>query len=263
MYLCSPVTRIEMTSPTKSEPDYDESEDEDSLPRDADSTGSLHELDNKFDRTTSTEDPSDFTEGTQDRLQEPPSPGTSRKRVLDEVYQKSHLPLLSTTPQKTPPKSIAFPYRSPADAQTAKTPFGRPLEHTGLSALRNVMNASSPPASTGGTAVGDETERSLHGVTEQERKPFIHGIQTFEQDLEKEFQQFEQQLEGRDRSAELAALDWNDLERRFTSDLDPLIAQEDQIRQELGQRLQVLAFASGDETTLIRAAIRSVDAGIE
>lgn len=240
MFSCSPATRIEMTSPTKSELDYDDSEDERSLPSNADPTDAVvkeDEIDST--RTDSTHGVTEVLETRQDPIPEPPSPGTARKRGFDEVHRKSQLPVLSTTPQKTPPKSLAFPFRATSEPKVVKTPFGQKFETTGFSALRNVMYAESAPPSTGATAIGRDTQQSLIEDAEQEQKSFVQEIQSYEQELDNELRHFETQLENRDRSAELATLDWNELERRFTRDIDPLVAEEERIRQELSHRLQV------------------------
>lgn len=237
MFLCSPATRIEMTSPTKSELDYDDSDDEPSLPLNADPTDAVVEGEIDPTHTDLTHGPTEVSETRS--ISEPLSPGTARKRGFDEVHRKSQLPVLTTTPQKTPPKSIAFPYRAASEPQTASNPFRQPLEKTGFSALRNVMFAESPPPSTGATAVDRDTTQSVTEDAEQERRSFTQEVKAYEKELDNEFREFEKQLERRDRSAELVALDWDDLERRFTNAIDPLVAEEDKIRQELGHRLQV------------------------
>lgn len=240
MFLCSPAARIEMASPTKSELDYDDSDDEPSLPLNADPTDAVVE-EGEIDaaHTDLTHDPTEVSETRS--VSEPLSPGTARKRGFDEVHRKSQLPVLTTTPQKTPPKSIAFPYRAASEPQAASNPFRQPFEKAGFSALRNVMYAESPPPSTGATTIDRDTTQSVTEDAGQERRSFTLEIRSYEQELDNEFRQFERQLEGRDRSAELVALDWDDLERRFTDAINPLVVEEDKIRQELGHRLQVIA----------------------
>lgn len=242
MFMCSPAARIEMTSPTKSELDYEDSDDEPSLPLNADPTDAVVE-EGEIDSTHTdlTHGPSEVSETRPGSISEPLSPGTARKRGFDEVHRKSQLPVLTTTPQKTPPKSIAFPYRAASEPQAASNPFRQPFEKAGFSALRNVMYAESPPPSTGATVVDRDATQSLTADTEQGQRSFTQEVKSYEQELDNEFREFEKQLESRDRSAELVALDWDDLERRFTNAIDPLVAEEDKIRQELGHRLQVIA----------------------
>jgi hypothetical protein len=249
-----------MNSATKSEPDFDESDEDSSLPSHADPTGFVQEVESESDES-STDEIAEGLEEEEEPEQRFDLPGTARKRGFDDIYQHSHIPVLSTTPQKTPPKSVAFPYRSAVEPQKGRNPFGQNLEKATPSALRNVMSAESPPASTGATILEDAQTTTTHEPI-RDKSTFVQDIESFEKELDNDFKQFEAQLESRDRTAELAALDWDDLERRFTSDLDPLIAQEDRIRQELSQRLQVLYLVQ--HTIMLTAtAIPLVAAGIE
>jgi hypothetical protein len=227
-----------MSTPVKSELDYYPSDDDPSksLPRSP--TDDFH-VDDESDEASSTDEPIEEHQEVYEPMIQPPSPSIARKRGLDEVFQKSQVPVLSTTPSKTPPKTIAFPYRSVGDTPRPGDPFSQALDRPALSSLRNVMSAESPSPSTGTTAVEHEPQHTPVDAIAQKQSTFVEDIHNFEKCLDADFKEFEQQLESRDKSAELDTLDWSALEQRFISDLDPLVAEEDMIRQQLSQRLQV------------------------
>ena len=252
-----------MTSPTKSEMDYDDSEEERSLPSNADPTDAVDVLKTELDNDEDTQDSTSAFRSEENRpVPSLTSPGRIRKRSNEEIYKKSQLPVFSTTPQKTPPKAVAFQYRAASEPQTSKSLFGQSFEKTGFSKLRNVMTASSPPPSTGLTIIDEGTSQvSMHDVGSA-HKSFIDEIEAFEKELKDEFDTFERSLDSRDPSADLGKLDWDELEERFAREIDPIIKEEDKVRAELGARLQV-STSPGNHTAMFTIlAISSMDASV-
>ncbi|ETN37100.1 uncharacterized protein HMPREF1541_08090 [Cyphellophora europaea CBS 101466] len=219
--------------------DYDDSEEERSLPSNADPTDAVDVLKTELDNDEDTQDSTSAFRSEENRpVPSLTSPGRIRKRSNEEIYKKSQLPVFSTTPQKTPPKAVAFQYRAASEPQTSKSLFGQSFEKTGFSKLRNVMTASSPPPSTGLTIIDEGTSQvSMHDVGSA-HKSFIDEIEAFEKELKDEFDTFERSLDSRDPSADLGKLDWDELEERFAREIDPIIKEEDKVRAELGARLQ-------------------------
>jgi hypothetical protein len=259
MYYCVPATRIDMVSPVKSEMEFDDSEDEQTLPSNADPSSTVPApLDLYFHPTVSaltdlsTGHPSDIVR------RRSISPSKAARQSSDEPQIKSQLPVLSTTPLRTPPKTISFPYRAASEPGTAKPPFGQTFEGNGFSNLRNVMSADSPPSATQLTAI--ETNRQ--GTEEQEDQTFAQQVQAYQDELNKEFEAFERALEGREKSAELDELDWDELEQRYVQEINSLLSQEDMIRRDLGERLQVSKGLAIWINSDILSAILALDAGI-
>ncbi|EXJ56982.1 hypothetical protein A1O7_07326 [Cladophialophora yegresii CBS 114405] len=68
------------------------------------------------------------------------------------------------------------------------------------------------------------------------RNSFVKQIHDYQQQLELEYQQFERSLNERDTTADLDAMNWEDLETRYNDDIAPCIAREKEIMDEISAR---------------------------
>lgn len=203
--------------------DFGESDDE-GLPTYADSTsGSLED-----DPNTSSSSPSSGLVDTTLPIQEPPSPGTARKRANEEIYEKSQRPLPSTTPLKPPP-SFSFEDRVSTEPQQSaawKVSFkeSQPTVPTHLSP-------------TMAETIGEPPTQANTEVTIP--KTFIGSVATYQKHLDDEFEAYENELKSRERFQELRELDWQDLEDRYQKEISLRIADEEAIMREFQERFAV------------------------
>ena len=223
--------------------DFDESDDE-GLPTHADSTsGSLGD-----DPNTSSSFPSSGLVDATQPIQEPPSPGTARKRANEEIDEESQRPLPSTTPLKPPPsfssedRGFTEPQKSAAwkvsfrDAQVSETT--RPSSQMAKA-------TAEPPTEATSELVAENT--------------FVENVAAYQKHLEDDFKDYENELKGRERSHELQELDWQDLEDRYQNEISMQIADEEAIMKEFQQRFAV-SLLGCYMFPLINSAIHAVDA---
>lgn len=141
----------------------------------------------------------------------PPSPRTAKKRTNEEVYQRSQIPIASTTPLKTPPKRMSQ------------------FERMGFDSL---------PTESQATAVATQAEPQSPVEQAAQAKTFVQEIQAYQDQLEDEFKQFEKSLSDRDKKEPLEELDWDELEHRYRAEIGPKEADEQAIIEELQTRFQ-------------------------
>ncbi len=75
------------------------------------------------------------------------------------------------------------------------------------------------------------------------KETFVASIEQYRQQLELEFQEFEQSLTQRDTAAavDLDPLDWDELQAQYDKEMQPNIAAEQEIMNEFGARFEVRA----------------------
>jgi hypothetical protein len=71
---------------------------------------------------------------------------------------------------------------------------------------------------------------------------FVKQIHDYQQQLELEYQQFERSLNERDTTADVDAMNWEDLETRYADEITPFIAREKDIMDEINARFAVCGF---------------------
>jgi hypothetical protein len=64
-------------------------------------------------------------------------------------------------------------------------------------------------------------------------------MKDFQDQLDKEYREFEQKLIERDRNVELDEFDWDELEARYHASIDPKIEAEQEIMNECSHLFQV------------------------
>ena len=202
--------------------------DEDKLPIHLDST--IDSLVGDANTATSFQS-SDLTDRTVS-LPEPPSPaspGTARKRGLAEIYEKSPRLLPSTTPLKTPPR-LSIQQRVTTEHHGSKpTPRSVAFKDIEMAAAVEMKTYTQASTSMPQEELGEDHSRAT----------FVQSIARYKKHLDDEFQDYENELKSRDRSQELSALDWEELEDRYQKEIGPKIADERQIMEEFQARFNV------------------------
>ena len=207
--------------------DFSDSDEDQSLPTGLDAAGHI----DSTQETLSTFDSATLTDRT---VSEPPlSPNKARKRTNEEVYQRAQRPTTSTTPLKSPPRN-SLQGRASSEPFHARTIS---FEKAGFSALRQVVNAETA------SPVKPRPAKDLKMNDCEEEAPvrtgFTDDIRSYQQSLEDEFKAYERSLKDRDRSDTINPQDWDALEDQYKREVDPLVAQEQEIMQEFGARFQV------------------------
>ena len=221
--------------------DVSDSDEDQSLPTGLDTTAQL----DSTQETLSTLDSATLTDRTVS--EPPPSPNKTRKRTNEEVYQRAQRPTTSTTPLKSPPRNSlqGRALSGPFHARTIS------FEKAGFSALRHVENAetASPvkPQPANPRMMNDHEEEA------PTKTGFTDDIRLYQQRLEDEFKAYETSLKDRDRSDTIDPQDWDALEDHYKQEIDPLIAQEQEIMQEFSARFQVNTIFSSRRAAHIQS----------
>lgn len=168
---------------------------------------------------------------------EPQLPNRARKRTNEEIYEKVQRPFVSTTPLKSPP-------RNPVSARAMSEPFherGTSFDKVGFSALRDVTKANQETSAR--TRSNDEPDSEMAGeeTPEQEAdaETFTDQINSYKQELQRDFAEYEKALACKSQTDTEEPLDWGDLETRYRRDMQPLTAEEEKVTAEFEVRLQV------------------------
>ena len=206
--------------------DVSDSDEDQSLPTGLEAAGHIDPTQD----TISTFDSATLTDRT---VSEPPlSPNKARKRTNEEVYQRAQRPTTSTTPLKSPPRN-SLQGRALSEPFHARTIS---FEKAGFSALRQVVNADTASP----VKPGPENDLKMNNREEDApmRPGFTDDIRSYQQSLDDEFKAYETSLKDRDRSDAIDPQDWDALEDQYRREVDPLIAQEQEIMQEFGARFR-------------------------
>ncbi|ETI25990.1 hypothetical protein G647_02767 [Cladophialophora carrionii CBS 160.54] len=150
------------------------------------------------------------------RTSRPRQGSAGRKRTNEEAWQPGETPATS-------PKTARFK-RSLTLLVMPESEVQRAQEH--------------PTPTTG---EGAQTQRSVIADREGSasfppRNSFTKQIHDYQQQLELEYQQFEQSLNERDTAADLDAMNWEDLETRYNDEMTPCIIREKEVMDEINAR---------------------------
>ena len=167
------------------------------------------------------------------------SPRTSRKRTNDEVYKPSQ-----AAHSSPPHMSDAFKRPSTAPEQTGQQAMATQLAFSkhGFGALRQQQPVH-PFDSVGSTSKMLRPGASIN-TTVEDSATFQTSMKEYQDKLDKEYKDFEQTLNERDRNAELEDIDWDELEARYHTAMDPKIASEQHIMHEYSALFQVRQMQS-------------------
>ncbi|KIW92132.1 uncharacterized protein Z519_07116 [Cladophialophora bantiana CBS 173.52] len=145
----------------------------------------------------------------------------ARKRTNEEIYQPNETPKTSPASARFQ-RSVTLPVMPESLEQHGRN---IPFEHHSSSLGSD--NTKVRPASK---------KLGASSTPSSQRNSFVKEIHDYQQHLEFEFQEFERALNARDTSANLDAMDWDDLESRYDKEIQPYIAAERQIMDEFNTR---------------------------
>jgi len=183
------------------------------------------------------------------------SPRSARKRTNEEIYVADQQLKSSPVTGRS-----QLPFRvSHQDDRVPPNPQTSEFDRSGFTSFQNAQSA--PSSST--APVKANIVASTAMATTSEKNTFLQEMQSYEQQLELEYQEYEQALPNRDRGVDLEELDWDDLEHRYSSEIRPRIDAEREIMNELGARFQVGFKMDGRKNADGPKAVHVVDASIE
>lgn len=148
----------------------------------------------------------------------------ARKRTNDEVYGPVQTPVSS-------PRSIRF------DKSVMSGGPPDPVSQHSDGTVVSGQLIQAPLAEEEHEA--SQKKAAEPSPSDQPSDSFVQDIKDYQQQLELEFQTFERSLEERDTSTDLEALDWQALEARYKTEIQPHIDSEQEIMTEFGSRFQV------------------------
>ena len=110
----------------------------------------------------------------------------------------------------------------------------------GLSTLRS-KHDSTTSTSTRSTMKPESTNNSTNTSIER-RKTFQNSIKDFQDRLDEQYKVFEEKLNERNQDTELEDFDWDELEARYHSAIDPKVETEQEIMNECSSLFRVGHF---------------------
>ncbi|OCT49159.1 hypothetical protein CLCR_05184 [Cladophialophora carrionii] len=175
---------------------------------------------NEEEQTPSDAGPATESSPLPPRTRRPRQGSAGRKRTNEEAWQPGETPATS-------PKTARFK-RSLTLLVMPESEVQRAKEH---------------PIPT--TGEGAQTQLSVIPDGEESaplppRSSFVKQIHDYQQQLELEYQQFEQSLNERDTTADLDAMNWEDLETRYSDEMTPCIIREKEMMDEINARFAVM-----------------------
>ncbi|KIW17024.1 hypothetical protein PV08_04215 [Exophiala spinifera] len=163
------------------------------------------------------------------------TPSITKKRTNDEVYEPVQSPIRS-------PTALKASARHNKAESTVSFEDGNGVRKPNRHGIADDLRDSEGLGSKTQTIPGPEAERG-HGESQASpnhasEQGLARRIERYQQELQVEFDQFQQSLAERDRTAELELLDWEELESRYQSEIQPKMAAEQEIMDEFQARFQ-------------------------
>lgn len=159
----------------------------------------------------------------------------TRKRTNDEVYEPVQSPIRSPTATKASTRHnkvesmIKLEYRNDEPDQDRLNNTGNLHRDEEPGSKAKAVSVQDADYSQGGAQ-----ETTCHALEEG----LVRRIERYQQELQVEFDQFQQSLSERDKTAELEFLDWEELESRYQNEIQPTMAAEQDIMDEFQARFQ-------------------------
>ncbi|KIW65528.1 hypothetical protein PV04_07782 [Phialophora macrospora] len=154
------------------------------------------------------------------RTNRPRQGSAGRKRTNEEAWQPSETPTASPTTTRFR-RSLTLLVMPESDVQGAQEHPTQAIGERPQKEQAATANAENP------TSLPPDNS-------------FVTQIHNYQQQLELEYQQFERSLNERDPAADLDAMNWEDLETRYTDEITPFIAREKEIMDEINARFAQL-----------------------
>jgi hypothetical protein len=172
-----------------------------------------------------------LTDRTKSR-ENPQSPGLIGTQTLDQIYERSRITrAASTTPLKSPPKS-SFPAAVPTNSVTEPQPVSVRVSFKDVQMIK-------PQPESDPMSVTPSESNPFRNEQQPRTGSFIERVAAYQKSLDEQYKEFETSLKDRDRSQELASLDWEDLEERYQKEIAPKLADEEQIMEDFELRFNV------------------------
>jgi len=165
------------------------------------------------------------------------SPRNPRKRTNDEFHCAGQVaptsPPCSSEVSKRPSTA---PEQNVLQQMVAQSSFNQ----DGFGTLRSKHDSTSS-TSTRSTVKPGSTNNSTNTSIERTRT-FQESIKDFQDRLDEQYKVFEEKLNERNQDAELEDFDWDELEARYHSAIDPKVEAEQEIMNECSSLFRVGRF---------------------
>jgi hypothetical protein len=108
---------------------------------------------------------------------------------------------------------------------------GLASEHLVFSQMSQVTHVDAPTSSS--------QEEQIEQPANEPNTSFVGSVAAYQNHLADEFKDYENELKGRTKDDVLEELDWEDLEKRYQSEIGPKLADEQQIMEDVHRRFEV------------------------
>lgn len=161
------------------------------------------------------------------------SPRSGRKRTNDEIYKAS----TGATPSHSKKLSInQRPRTAPEQVQELLQPSQ--FEQHGFP-KEIVIPAAQSFESTVATLSTQPLNVSTAATAFDAPQTFVSRLHEIQNQLNLEYEKHERDIVGRDHKAQLSPYDWDNLERRYLEEMEPVIKSEQEIQTSLAKRYGV------------------------
>jgi hypothetical protein len=102
-----------------------------------------------------------------------------------------------------------------------------------------VRSHQDPSSASARSTLKPECLNASTNTTAEDTRAFQDAMKGFQDQLDKEYREFEQKLIERDRDVELDEFDWDEFEARYHAMIDPKVEAEQKIMNECSHLFQV------------------------
>jgi hypothetical protein len=156
------------------------------------------------------------------------SPRSGRKRTNDEIY-----PSTSGTSHS---KKLSMNQRFKTAPELNQKSFSSSDQHGSKDSIDPAAQSFGPTVATLSTQPSNvSTVITIPDAPQN----FVAQLQDLQTQLDREYEEYEKELEGRDPKAVLEEFDWGRLEARYLEDMDTAIRGEQSIHMNLAKRYSV------------------------
>jgi hypothetical protein len=148
------------------------------------------------------------------------SPRPARKRTIDEMYTCDN-----QRPNTAPEES----QKTVQSSHFAKHGFLKDLPNPAAQSFGSTIATLSTQASDASTAI----------TAPDAPQTFVSQLQALHVQLDRQYDEYVEELKGRDHKAQLEPFDWDVLEEAYARDIEPATRDEQQIQMELANCYKV------------------------
>jgi hypothetical protein len=160
------------------------------------------------------------------------SPRPARKRTIDEMYtSKSGATGLSkkTSVNQRPNTAPEQSQKSLQSSQFEQHGFPKDLPNPAARSFGSTIATLSTQASDVSTAITAPDTPQI----------FVSQLQALHAQLDRQYDEYVEELQDRDHKAQLEPFDWDELEEAYARDMEPAIRDEQEIQMELANCYKV------------------------